>query len=67
MRVITVSCLNDNYSYIVINEKNNNACVIDPSEAQPIIKVVKREGINLRYILNEIFHHMFGIHLHLLD
>ena len=57
MKVITVSCLNDNYSYIVINEKNNNACVIDPSEAQPIIKVVKRERINLRYILNTHHHY----------
>ena len=43
MKVITVSCLKDNFSYIVINEKNNNACVIDPSEAEPIIKVIKRD------------------------
>ena len=55
MRVITVKCLNDNFSYIVLNEKNN-ACVIDPSEHVPIIDVIKREEINLKYILNTHHH-----------
>ena len=56
MKVITISCLKDNFSYIVINEKNNNACVIDPSEAEPIIKVIKNNKINLKYILNTHHH-----------
>ena len=57
MKVITVKCLNDNFSYIVLNEENNYACVIDPSEAKPIINIVKQEKINLRYILNTHHHH----------
>ncbi len=56
MKVITISCLKDNFSYIVINEKNNNACVIDPSEAEPIIKVIKNNKVNLKYILNTHHH-----------
>ena len=56
MRVITIKCLDDNFSYIVLNEKNNNACVIDPGEAQPIINKVRSEKINLKFILNTHHH-----------
>ena len=56
MDVITVKCLNDNFSYIVLNKRNNNACVIDPSEAKPIIDLVERKKINLKYILNTHHH-----------
>ena len=56
MKVLTVNCLSDNFSYIVINEKNNNACVIDPGEAPPIIDIIKKKKINLKYILNTHHH-----------
>ena len=56
MKVLTVKCLEDNFSYIVINEKNNNACVIDPSESKPVIKIIKKNKINLKYILNTHHH-----------
>ena len=56
MKIITVKCLDDNFSYIVLNEKNNNACVIDPGEANPIIEKIKKEKINLKYILNTHHH-----------
>ena len=56
MKVITVKCLEDNFSYIVLNEKNNNACVIDPGEPKPIIDRIRREKVNLRYILNTHHH-----------
>ena len=57
MRVEIIKCLHDNYSYIIIDEKNKNACVIDPSEAQPIINFIENNRINLKYILNT--HHHF--------
>ena len=56
MKVITIKCLTDNFSYIILNEKNNNACVIDPSESDPIINIIKNEKINLKYILNTHHH-----------
>ncbi len=56
MIVKIIPCLQDNYSYLII-DKNNNACVIDPSEAKPVISLVERDGINLKYILNT--HHHF--------
>ena len=57
MRVEIIPCLQDNYSYIIIDEKNNTACVVDPSEAAPIINFLLKENIELKYILNT--HHHF--------
>ena len=37
MKIEIIKCLKDNYSYLVIDEKEKIACVIDPSEAKPII------------------------------
>ena len=57
MKVEIISCLQDNYSYLIIDETNNLACVVDPSEARPIIDYLKNKNINLKYILNT--HHHF--------
>ena len=57
MRVEIIPCLQDNYSYLVIDETNNTACVVDPSEALPIINFISNKNINLKYILNT--HHHF--------
>jgi len=57
MKVEIIKCLKDNYSYLLINEKNKNACVIDPSESKPIIEVVEKKNINLKFILNTHHHY----------
>jgi hydroxyacylglutathione hydrolase len=57
MIVEIIPCLQDNYSYLIIDENNKNACVIDPSEAKPVIDLVERKNINLRYILNTHHHY----------
>jgi hydroxyacylglutathione hydrolase len=57
MKVKIIKCLQDNYSYIIIDEKNQNACVIDPSEAKPIINFIENNRINLKYILNTHHHY----------
>ena len=57
MKIEIIRCLQDNYSYLIIDETNLNACVVDPSEARPIIDFVESNNINLRYILNT--HHHF--------
>ena len=57
MRVEIIPCLQDNYSYLVIDDINNTACVIDPSEAEPIINFIEKNNISLKYILNT--HHHF--------
>ena len=57
MKVEIIKCLQDNYSYLIINEKNQNACVVDPSEAPPIINYIQNNKIILKFILNT--HHHF--------
>ncbi len=57
MRIEIIPCLQDNYSYLIIDEIDNSACVIDPGESQPIINFIKNNNLKLKYILNT--HHHF--------
>ena len=57
MRIEIIPCLQDNYSYLVIDEKKNSACVIDPGESAPIIKYLDDNKINLKFILNTHHHY----------
>ena len=57
MKIEIIPCLQDNYSYLIIDETNLNACVVDPGESKPIIDFVESNNINLKYILNT--HHHF--------
>ena len=57
MKVEIIKCLEDNYSYLIIDEDSRQACVIDPSEPEPIINFVEKNNINLKFVLNT--HHHF--------
>ena len=57
MRVEIIPCLQDNFSYLIIDDSNNTACIVDPSEAAPIINFLKNKSINLKYILNTHHHY----------
>jgi len=57
MKIEIIKCLQDNYSYLVIDESNNSACVIDPSESKPLIKFIEKKSINLKFILNTHHHY----------
>ena len=49
MIVKIIKCLKDNYSYLIIDEKLNTACVVDPSESRPIINYLEDNQINLKF------------------
>ncbi|MBD1167262.1 hydroxyacylglutathione hydrolase [Pelagibacterales bacterium SAG-MED09] len=57
MRIEIIPCLQDNYSYLIIDDTNNFACVIDPSESEPIINFLENKNIKLKYILNTHHHY----------
>tara|TARA_B110000438_G_scaffold285050_1_gene314736 strand:- start:724 stop:1485 length:762 start_codon:yes stop_codon:yes gene_type:complete len=57
MQVIPIPCLNDNYAYILHDEKEKVVGVVDPSEALPIIEFLTKKNLKLNYILNT--HHHF--------
>ena len=41
MKIEIIKCLQDNYTYLIIDKTNKNACVVDPGESGPIIKFLK--------------------------
>ena len=57
MKIKIIKCLKDNYSYLIIDKKSKNACVIDPSEAEPIVNYIENNEVNLKYILNTHHHY----------
>ena len=57
MNIEIIPCLQDNYSYIVIDPKNKSTCVIDPSESEPIISFLEKNNLKLDYILNTHHHY----------
>tara|TARA_B110000196_G_C20988673_1_gene587034 strand:- start:127 stop:846 length:720 start_codon:yes stop_codon:yes gene_type:complete len=57
MKIEIIRCLQDNYSYLIIDEKKNTACVVDPSESGPIIEYLENNKINLKFILNTHHHY----------
>ena len=57
MKIKIIPCLKDNYSYLIIDEENSIACVVDPSEADPIIKYLENTQIKLKIILNTHHHY----------
>ena len=57
MKVEIIPCLKDNYSYLIIDEKNKKVCVIDPSESKPIINFLEKNNLKLNYILNTHHHY----------
>ena len=57
MKIKIIPCLKDNYSYLIIDEKKNTACVIDPSESDPIIRYLENNKVDLKFILNTHHHY----------
>ena len=57
MEVKIIPCLEDNYAYLLIDNTNNTACIIDPSEASPIINYLEKNKIKLSFILNTHHHY----------
>ena len=57
MKIEIIPCLKDNYSYLIIDEESNIACVVDPGEAEPIIKYLENTQIKLKFVLNTHHHY----------
>ena len=57
MKIKIIPCLKDNYSYLIIDEKKNIACVVDPGDATRIIEYLENTKIKLKFILNTHHHY----------
>ena len=56
MKIEIIKCFSDNFSYLLINEKNLDTCVVDPGEAKPVLEYIENNDLNLKYILNTHHH-----------
>ena len=57
LNIEIISCLNDNYSYLLYDEDTNIVAIIDPSDFNPCDKIINKKYNKLDYILNT--HHHF--------
>ena len=57
MDIDIISCLNDNYSYLIKDDQTNVVAIIDPSEFDPCDKKIVQKYKKLDFILNT--HHHF--------
>ena len=57
MLITPISCLKDNYAYIIFVNNSKTTGVVDPSESKPIISFLEKKRLKLNYILNT--HHHF--------
>jgi hydroxyacylglutathione hydrolase len=57
MQVTIVPCLTDNYAYVLLAPGSKRAVVVDPSEAEPVERVLSELGVTLGAIL-ATHHHL---------
>ncbi|MDH3445067.1 MAG: hydroxyacylglutathione hydrolase [Deltaproteobacteria bacterium] len=56
MKIHQIPLLRDNYGYLLVCQKTNQAAIVDPSEAEPVLRKVQEEKANLIAILNTHHH-----------
>ena len=57
LKIYIINSLSDNYVYLLRNEKKNITSVIDPGEAEPVIKFLNNKNWHLDEIINTHHHH----------
>lgn len=63
MFVQTLACLNDNYAYLILDQAQHLAAVVDPSEATPVLHALEQHQVQLKAIVCTHHHwdHVGGI------
>ncbi|CAL5407605.1 unnamed protein product [Camellia sinensis] len=56
MKIIHVPCLEDNYSYIIIDETTKEAAVVDPVEPEKVLRVCDENCVHLKFVLTTHHH-----------
>jgi len=57
IEIIQIPVLQDNYSYLLHNDKTGETAVVDPSEAPPILDMLNKKQWKLSHILSTHHHH----------
>jgi hydroxyacylglutathione hydrolase len=56
MKILQIPLLRDNYGYLLVCEKSKQAAIVDPSEADPVLRRIEQEQVTLQAILNTHHH-----------
>lgn len=56
MRVVTIPCRSDNYSYLVGTATSSAVVAVDPCDAEPVLDALAAHGLTLVAILNTHHH-----------
>ena len=56
MRVRVLPALSDNYMYLLVDNKTNQAAIVDPVEPDIVMKAVEEEGVKLTTVLTTHHH-----------
>jgi hydroxyacylglutathione hydrolase len=56
MKISQIPLLRDNYGYLVVCEKTNQAAIVDPSESAPVLRRIAEERVTPVVILNTHHH-----------
>ena len=57
LEIFIINALSDNYIYLLRNEHKNITSVIDPGEAEPVIKFLNNKNWHLDEVINTHHHH----------
>lgn len=57
MRILPVPVLQDNYSWLVVDETDRTAAVVDCAEVDPVLRAARAEGVRITAVLST--HHHF--------
>lgn len=57
MQVIRLDALSDNYIFLLYDQQQNIAAVVDPAEAEPVLQQLQQLGAELVAIFNTHHHH----------
>jgi hydroxyacylglutathione hydrolase len=57
MQVIRLNALSDNYIFLLHEQRQNIAAVVDPAEAEPVLQQLQQLGAELVAIFNTHHHH----------
>ncbi|KAM5556915.1 hypothetical protein ABKV19_024349 [Rosa sericea] len=56
MKIHHVACLDDNYSYLIIDESTKEAAVVDPVEPEKVLKAAQEHGAQVKLVLTTHHH-----------
>jgi len=56
MKIVQIPLLRDNYGYLIVCPRTNAAAIIDPSEAEPVLRRIEQEKVALHAILKTHHH-----------